>query len=198
MSRLCWAPGRQGVYAAFGASVYGFSWSLEDEQLRHNLTIEGFTDECRIVVEGPAGLLAVADGTSLCIADPGMHERRIVACVQDAHGGQQVFALACDASTGLLASSGRDKSIKVWRVHGHSATLLATTVEAHADWVLALQVCEASETVLSTGIDGVISAWRLAGGALTPIAQAADPGREGVLSLQLWPEGGLVASAGQD
>ncbi|HNI82455.1 MAG TPA: WD40 repeat domain-containing protein, partial [Rhodocyclaceae bacterium] len=111
-------------------------------------------------------------------------------------GQQGLFSLAVRADGGLIASGGRDGSIRLWR--GGADLTPAARLDAHKEQVLALAFSPDGQRLASAGIDRRVILWDVRDPARPQrLAERAD--HEGpVLAVAFSPDGQRLASAGSD
>eukprot|EP00927_Polykrikos_kofoidii_P048077 TRINITY_DN42302_c0_g1_i1.p1 TRINITY_DN42302_c0_g1~~TRINITY_DN42302_c0_g1_i1.p1 ORF type:complete len:1017 (-),score=164.21 TRINITY_DN42302_c0_g1_i1:101-3151(-) len=198
MSRLCFSDLSPNMYAAFGKSLYGFK--LSEDRVQQILTIPGFTEDVRIVVEGPEGFLAVSSGKSFSIVDPA-RPREAVLTNNGAHL-DTIYAMHFNLATGLLLSSGKDKELKIWHFNAQNRelTLLVSVPTAHDDWIIGLDLDVPRSLVFSAGIDGLVKVWFFErdAGTLTLLTTSPCVHSEGILALRYSSTKGVALSAGRD
>jgi small GTP-binding protein len=103
-----------------------------------------------------------------------------------------VFCVAFDARSGVLASGSFDDTIKVWEPHSGK---LRHTLVGHGDWVRSLAFNPQNGTLASASDDSTVRMWHAGTGEL----QATLSGhRRRVFSVAFDPAGTLLASGSAD
>jgi len=105
----------------------------------------------------------------------------------------EVWCVDILASKGLIASAGRDASIKIWNMHTNQC--IKTIANAHANDIYSLVFTHNGKYLLSAGWDKKIKIWRVGDWKLIKDFQAHQ---SPVLSLDISPNDSLFLSTSSD
>lgn len=101
-----------------------------------------------------------------------------------------VRSVALSPDGQLIATAGRDKTVKLWRCSGECLA----TLTGHSDMVRSVDFSPAGDRLVSASWDGTLRLWSVAGEALGVLQRHTDR----VYQAQFHPLGGWIASAGRD
>ena len=106
----------------------------------------------------------------------------------------EVRALALDRENHLLASGGRDNTIRLWDLD--TRKLIGDPLEGHDDWVSGLAFDPQGQVLVSSSADGTLRRWDVE--TLAPIGPPLTGHDGAVWAVALSPNGQVITSGGED
>lgn len=94
----------------------------------------------------------------------------------------------------LVVSASSDHTVHVWSPHDTHASMVATPLGHHNDYVKCLASCRDQNWVASGAFDKQIKIWDLAEGRLGPVYELPEPLKHSIYSLAVNPSGTVLAA----
>ncbi|QSJ19342.1 caspase family protein [Nostoc sp. UHCC 0702] len=177
-------------------------WHLRNEKWEHHTVLRKHTQTIRVVAFSPDSKKLVSGGNDYQVILWDLTKRRyqdstqptyphkILGESKDQHN-HRILSLAFSPDGKLVASSSRDKTIRLWNLETNEVPILG----GHDNQVHAIAFSPDGDTLVSGGFDHKVKLWNI---KKRECIRTLEGHEDRILCVAFHPEGSIFASSGHD